>query len=141
MELVGTGDAERRRLNWHPSSGTRRSRQRTLTILARSLEMLRYAVERGDPVIVALVEHLRELLLKAGSQGRMTPAVLMIVLHQFASAKLDTGDALRELMHQLMEQDGEAQTAVSLGEARDHFARSLCTTTSIPECQCSPAWH
>ena len=42
MELVCTGDAERRRLNWHPSSRTRRSSQRTLT-----------GGERGTPEQVA----------------------------------------------------------------------------------------
>lgn len=92
-------------------------------ILAHSLDMLRCAVERGDAIVVRLVERVRELLLEAGSQGRMTPTVLMIVLHQFASAKLDAGDALRELMHQLMEQDGEAQAAVARGEAHDYLAR------------------
>lgn len=101
-------------------------------ILARSLDMLRYAVERGDPVIVALVEHLRMLLLEAESQGRITPAVLMIVLHQFASAKLDAGDDLRELMHHLMEQDGEAQAAVARGEARDHFAQIAAESENDP---------
>lgn len=92
-------------------------------ILAHSLDLLRCAIERGDATIIRLVERVRAFLLEAASQGQIPPAVLLLVLHQFASAKLDAGDALRELMHQLMEQDGGAQAAVAHGDARDHFAR------------------
>ena len=92
-------------------------------ILGHSLEMLRNAIERGDIVIVGLVERLRTLLLEAGRQERISPPVLLIVLHQFASARLDIGDTLREQMNRMMEQDTEAQAAVARGEANHYFAQ------------------
>jgi hypothetical protein len=92
-------------------------------ILGHSLEMLRYAVDRDDRAIIALVEQLRNHLLEAGNEGLIRPAILMLVLHQFASAKLEIGDALRELLHRLMENDDEARAACERGEGADHFAR------------------
>lgn len=91
-------------------------------ILAQSLETLRYAVEREDAGITRLVERLRDHLLEGGSNGRVSPAILMLILHQFANAKLEIGDTLRELMHHLMEHDDEARAAVARGEGSDHFA-------------------
>ena len=91
-------------------------------ILAHSLERLRYAVERNDRAIIALVERLRQHLLEDGNRGRISPPILMVILHQFASAKLEIGDALRELLHRLMEHDEEARAAVARGEGDDHFA-------------------
>ena len=101
-------------------------------ILVHSLEMLRYAVEHGDAGIVDLIERLRGSLLEAVQQGRISPAVLMLILHQFASAKLDAGDALRELLSRLMEQDDEAHAAVARGEGRDHFARIAAEMENDP---------
>lgn len=92
-------------------------------LLAHGLEMLRYAVDREDAATMALVDRLRRHLIEAGEKGRTTPPVLLLVLHQFASAKLEMGDDLRSLMQRLMENDGATRAAVKGGAAADHFAR------------------
>lgn len=85
--------------------------------------MLRYAVDREDTATIALVAGLRQHLIEAGETGRMTPPILLLVLHQFATAKLDMGDDLRNLLQTLMENDGDARAACEHGEGADHFAR------------------
>ena len=92
-------------------------------LLAHGLEMLRYAVDRDDTATMALVDRLRRHLIEAGEAGRISPPVLLLALHQFASAKLEMGDDLRTLMQWLMENDGATRAAVEGGEAADHFAR------------------
>ena len=92
-------------------------------LLAHGLEMLRYAVDREDAETMSLVDRLRQHLVETGKSGRMAPPVLLLVLHQFATAKLDIGDDLRDLMQWLMENDSDARAAVDRGEAADHFSR------------------
>lgn len=92
-------------------------------LLAHGLEMLRYAVDREDAAAIALVDRLRQHLIAAVEAGRVTPPVLLLILHQFAAAKLEMGDDLRNLMQTMMENDSDARAAVERGEATDHFAR------------------
>lgn len=92
-------------------------------LLMHGLEMLRYAVDRKDAATIALVARLRQHLIEAGGTGRMTPPILLLVLHQFTAAKLDIGDDLRALVQTLMEHDGDARAACQRGDGADHFAR------------------
>jgi hypothetical protein len=92
-------------------------------LIAHGLEVLRYAVDREDATTIALVARLRQHLIEAGGTGRMTPPVLLLVLHQFTAAKLEIGDGLRILMQTLMENDSDARAACDRGEAADHFSR------------------
>lgn len=86
-------------------------------LLAHSLEVLRYAVERGDKTITALVGRLCDHLLELAETGRIGPRLLMQVLNQFVSAKLDMGDALRQQMLNLMEADtGADNEAAAIGD-------------------------
>jgi hypothetical protein len=94
-------------------------------LLAHGLEMLRYGVDREDAAITALVARLRQHLVAAGVEGRITPAMLLLVLHQFTAAKLDIGDELRNLMQGLMENDSDARAACERGEGAGHFARMV----------------
>ena len=87
-------------------------------MLAHGLDMLSQGAERGDGASIAHVENLRSLLLDAGRAGAVTPAVLMIILHQFASVKLDIGDRLREMMEQGIELD----PVVAHEDVRSHLA-------------------
>lgn len=91
-------------------------------LLASGLEILRYGIDGEHAETIELVERLRRRLVEAGAEGRVTPAILLLILHQFASAKLDVGDDLRDLMQQLMENDGAAADAVEDGAAADYFA-------------------
>ena len=92
-------------------------------LLAHGLEMVRFAVDREDAATMALVDRLCLHLIEAGEAGRITPPVLLLVLHQFASAKLEMGDDLRNLMQRLMESDSDAEAAVEGDAASNHFAR------------------
>jgi hypothetical protein len=94
-------------------------------LLAHGLEMLRYGVDREDAATTAMVARLRQYLVAAGETGRITPAMLLLVMHQFTTAKLDIGDELRNLMQSLMENDRDARAASERGEGADHFARMV----------------
>lgn len=71
-------------------------------LLGHGLELLRYAVERNDTATVGLVGRLRDQLLDHGKAGRIRTETLQLILTQFAEAKLEMGDALRELMQRLV---------------------------------------
>ena len=58
-----------------------------------------------------------------GLNGRISPPFLLLVLHQFAAAKLEMGDPLRDLMQRLMDEDIESRAKVAAGEGSDHLAR------------------
>jgi hypothetical protein len=94
-------------------------------LLAHGLERLRYKVDCNDAATLTLVDRLRQHLIAGGEAGRITPAILLLVLHQFSGAKLEIGDDLRALMQTLMEKDSEARAAVERGAGADHFARMV----------------
>ncbi len=73
-------------------------------MLGQALEYARYAVEGGFAQATELVEILRQRLLAAGKDGRIEPALLLMVLREFASAKLDPGPELRALMERLAQE-------------------------------------
>jgi hypothetical protein len=91
-------------------------------LLAHSLEQLRYGIDRKDRSAMALDERLRARLLAMGDAGEIRPPGLLLVLKQFASAKLEMGDNLRDLMQRLMEGDTEARAASERGEGDGHLA-------------------
>ena len=92
-------------------------------LLTYGLEQLRFAVEREDATAITLADTLRTTLLHAGLNGRISPPLLLLVLHQFAAAKLEMGDPLRDLMQRLMDEDIESRAKVAAGEGSDHLAR------------------
>jgi hypothetical protein len=94
-------------------------------LLAHGLEMLRYGVDRKDAAMTAMVARLRQHLITAGEAGRITPDMLLLIMHQFTTAKLDIGDQLRNLMQSLMENDSAARAACDRDEGADHFARMV----------------
>ena len=85
-------------------------------LLGHGLEMLRYAVDREDTPAITMVDQLRQQIIEAGAKGHLSPPVLLLILHQFASAKLEMGAELRELMQMMMENDSEARAACERGE-------------------------
>ena len=101
-------------------------------LLAHGLEILRYGVDREDTAISTVVGRLRQHLVSAGEAGSMTPAMLLMVMHQFTSAKLEIGDELRDLMQTLMANDGDARAACERGEGADHFARMVAQCGGDP---------
>src|SRR3954447_13289058 len=88
-------------------AGKKRRNERLVTaysyMLGQALEYARYAIEGGFEHAAELVEAVRQRLLAAGRQGQAEPALLLMVLREFASAKLDPGPELRALMEKQME--------------------------------------
>ena len=91
-------------------------------LLGHALEQVRYAVDRMSPDGIALADGLRRTLLAAGVDGHINPAIMLLVLHLFAAAKLDMGDELRDLMQAMMEADTDARATVEPGAWSNHLA-------------------
>ena len=111
-------------------AGKSRRNERLVTayghMLGQALEHARYALEGGFASAASLLDTLRQRLLAAGREGRVEPALLLMVLREFASAKLDPGPELRALMERLAE--GMATTGVpgpEGGEALDAYLEEL----------------
>ena len=94
-------------------------------LLGHALEQLRYAVDRDNADAIAFAETLRTTLVEAGISGRITPSVMLLVLHLFAGAKLEIGDALRDLMQRMMDADTSARATVKPGTWSDHLANMV----------------
>jgi hypothetical protein len=88
-------------------AGKKRRNEKLVTaygyMLGQALEYARYAIEGGFEHAAELVDAVRQRLLAAGRQGQLEPALLLMVLREFASAKLDPGPELRALMEKLAE--------------------------------------
>ncbi|MBV9117714.1 MAG: hypothetical protein JOY63_10180 [Acetobacteraceae bacterium] len=84
-------------------------------MLGQALEYARYGVEGGVAQAAESVEAVRQRLLAAGRDGQIEPALLLMILREFATAKLDPGPELRALMDRLTE--GMAASAPDNGDA------------------------
>lgn len=82
-------------------------------ICGQALEMLRFGVERSDPAAAAMLDSVRGRLVAEARSVRADPAVLMLLTKQFAVAKLDIGDELRDAMGDIL--DEQAEEAAELG--------------------------
>ncbi len=92
-------------------------------LLAHGLEHVRYAVERNDIQAIDLLARLQQHLMSRAEGGRIAAPILLLILKQFASAKLDVGNGLRDLIQQHLEFAAENQPASELSAGEDHFAR------------------
>ncbi len=91
-------------------------------LMGHALEQVRYAVDRKSPSGLALADDLRRTLLSAGADGRISPPIMLLVLHRFAAAKLEMGDELRDLMQRMMEADADARAKIEPGAWSNHLA-------------------
>ena len=86
-------------------AGKKRPNQKLVTayayMIGQALEYARYGIEGGRSASAELVEAARHRLLAMGKDGRVEPALLLMVLREFARAKLDPGPDLRRLMERL----------------------------------------
>lgn len=86
-------------------AGKKRRNEKLMTaygfMFGQALEFTRYAVEGGFVQAAALVDAVRERLLSVGKDGQVEAAVVLMVLREFTSAKLDPGLELRALMNRL----------------------------------------
>lgn len=106
-------------------AGKKRRNERLVTayghMLGQALEYARYAAEGGLARAAETVDAVRQRLLAAGREGRVEPALLLMVLREFAAAKLDPGPELRALMDTLTE--GMAQDAPGPDAAAEGVAK------------------
>ena len=88
-------------------AGKKRPNEKLVTaylfMIGQALEFARYAVEGGRAEAGTLVDSFREQLAAMGKAGQVEPALLMMILREFASAKLDPGPELRGVMDRAME--------------------------------------
>jgi hypothetical protein len=86
-------------------AGKKRRNEKRVTayayMIGQALEFTRYGMEAGDTEAAELAENVRERLLAIGKGGQIEPPLLLLILSQFATAKLDPGPQLRELMGHL----------------------------------------
>src|SRR5215208_1538710 len=75
-------------------------------MIGQALEVIRMALENGQASAQELADAVRLTLLQAGTSGLVQPVLLVMVLMEFANAKLDPGADLQHLMATLFEQIG-----------------------------------
>ncbi len=73
----------------------------------QALELLRYGIERADPAAEALLGEVRRHLVAHARSDRADPTVLMLLAKQFAAAKLDIGETLRDAMGRMIAEEAE----------------------------------
>ncbi|HLN23965.1 MAG TPA: hypothetical protein VK558_08275 [Patescibacteria group bacterium] len=74
-------------------------------MVGQALEILRYGVERNASNAVEAVAAVRAKVRSLVEDGKLDPGTLLLILRQFASAKLDLGDDLQELMASLIDHE------------------------------------
>src|SRR4051812_1014762 len=75
-------------------------------MIGQALEFIRIAQENGQAPAQELADSVRLTLLQAGASGLVQPVLLVMILMEFANAKLDPGAELQHLMANLFEQIG-----------------------------------
>jgi hypothetical protein len=94
-------------------------------LFGQALEYLRYGVEAGHGEARSLVDAVSAKLLTAGRAGEMEPALLLLLLSEFATAKLEPGEELRTLMIELLEQNADQALAAADTGQMAEFAADL----------------
>ena len=94
-------------------------------LLGHALEQLRYAVDRESPDAIGFVDRLRSDLFEAAIGAHVSPPILLLILHQFASAKLEMGDELRLVMQSMVEADIETRAQIEPGSWGDQLAEMV----------------
>ncbi len=74
-------------------------------MVGQALEILRYGVERNSAEAVEAVAAVRSRVLSLAHEGKLDPGTLLLILRQFASARLDLDADLQEVMASLMEHE------------------------------------
>jgi hypothetical protein len=94
-------------------------------MIGQALEFIQMNLENGQASARELAEAVRRALLQAGTSGRVEPTLLMMILMQFANAKLDPGAELQRLMADLVEQISLEQGAGRSGGDFDDYLKHL----------------
>jgi len=94
-------------------------------MIGQALEIIRMDLENGRASARELAKTVRHTLLQAGTAGRVEPTLLMMILMQFSTAKLDPGADLQRLMADRFEQIGLEQGAGRSGGDFDAYLKDL----------------
>ena len=94
-------------------------------MIGQALEFIRIALENGQASAQELADAVRLTLLQAGTSGLVQPVLLVMVLMEFANAKLDPGADLQHLMANLFEQIGLEKGAGASGGNFDSYLEDL----------------
>ena len=78
-----------------------------ILMLGWTLEFVRYGVEAGRREAIALADRARSTIVEAEAKGQIEPGLLLFILNQFGTAKLDVGDELRQIMMQAIQAQAE----------------------------------
>jgi hypothetical protein len=99
-----------------------------VVLLATSLERMRHGVEQGQAAAIDRAARLRKHVQDLAEAGRIAAPQLHLVLAQFAAAKLEMGDALRDAMQRLMQKEMGSTAAAdvdAIGNEMANLARQL----------------
>src|SRR4051795_5971258 len=94
-------------------------------MIGQALEFIRMAAENGQASAQELADAVRLTLLQAGTSGLVQPILLVMILMEFANAKLDPGADLQHLMANLFEQIGLEKGADTSGDDFDSYLEDL----------------
>src|SRR3954469_9989141 len=94
-------------------------------MIGQALEFIRIAQENGQASAQELADAVRLTLLQAGTSGLVQPVLLVMILMEFANAKLDPGADLQHLMANLFEQIGSERGAGASGGDFDSYLEDL----------------
>src|SRR3954470_14203259 len=94
-------------------------------MIGQALEFIRIAQENGQASAQELADSVRLTLLQAGASGLVQPVLLVMILMEFANAKLDPGAELQHLMANLFEQIGSERGAGASGGDFDSYLADL----------------
>jgi hypothetical protein len=97
-------------------------------LFGQTLESLRYGVEAGHGEARSHVKAVCARLLAAGREGEAAPELLLLLLTEFATAKLDPGEELRALMIELVERNADQAPAATDTGPMAEFAADLAKT-------------
>ena len=80
------------------------------------------AAEGRRGTVAGVMQQLRTRLLESARTGELDPGLLLLIGRQFASAKLDLGDELREIMIALAGEHAQAEAQPSPQQLEEHYA-------------------
>src|SRR4051812_11955428 len=92
-----------------------------LFMIGAALDVLRMMMESRHATAASVGDQLRSRLAEAARAGDLDPALLMLIGRQFASAKLDLGDGLRDIMIEVSADHGPADPQASPEQLESHY--------------------
>ncbi len=90
-----------------------------VSMIGQALEGARFAIENGQAGAAGLVDAARQRLLDLNKDRQAEPALVLLILREFAKAKLSAGPELRDLMENLAAQAAASTPGIPDAKAVD----------------------